>query len=145
MAPVGQWAAQLPHFWFCEAGRQFCLIHTAWPIWMAVFSSLVMGRMAPVGQMLEQRVHSGLQYLSGRCMAVPQMSVPAQQELLIQVQELRIQYRTSCLLLILFRNLYSTYLFSFKLVFKELLYFCLHCFAMSIATDLRFWVFLRQF
>ena len=62
MAPVGQWRAQFPHDTPSETGKQFFLTHTACPILVDDFSSLVIGLIALVGQTSEQRVHSGRQY-----------------------------------------------------------------------------------
>jgi hypothetical protein len=61
MAPAGQWRAQLPHSIPSAMGRQFFFTHTAWPIFVDILSSIATGLMAPVGQISEQRVHSGLQ------------------------------------------------------------------------------------
>ena len=62
IAPAGQWRAQLPHSTPSVNGTQFFFIHTACPIRIELFSSIVIGLIAPVGQTSEQRVHSGRQY-----------------------------------------------------------------------------------
>ena len=61
IAHAGQWRAQAPHESPLATGMQLSAIHTACPICIAVLSSGCIGRMAPVGQTWEQRVHSGLQ------------------------------------------------------------------------------------
>ena len=61
IAHAGQWRAQAPHESPFATGMQLSAIHTACPICIAVLSSGCIGRMAPVGQTWEQRVHSGLQ------------------------------------------------------------------------------------
>lgn len=60
-APVGQWRAQLPHSTPSVLTTQLAAIQTAWPICTDDLSSLVIGRMAPVGQTSEHFVHSGRQ------------------------------------------------------------------------------------
>jgi len=62
IAPAGQWRAQLPHFTSSVFTTQASRLMTAWPIWIDDFSSLVIGLMAPAGQMSEHLVHSGRQY-----------------------------------------------------------------------------------
>ena len=62
IAPAGQWRAQLPHFTSSVFTTQASRLTTAWPIWIDDFSSLVIGLMAPAGQMSEHLVHSGRQY-----------------------------------------------------------------------------------
>src|SRR5574344_2685665 len=54
IAPVGQWLAQFPHSMFWFKGTQFMPIHFALPTCMTVFSSTVIGLMAPAGHRSEE-------------------------------------------------------------------------------------------
>ena len=62
IAPAGQLREHKPHDTPSVSTIQLSLIHTALPIWIEDFSSLVILHIAPVGQTSEQRVHSGRQY-----------------------------------------------------------------------------------
>ena len=62
MAPDGQCLAQLPQLTPSVFTTQLSRFTTACPIWIDDFSSLVIGRIAPAGQMSEHLVHSGRQY-----------------------------------------------------------------------------------
>ena len=62
IAPAGQWRAQLPQLTPSVFTTQLSRFTTACPIWIDDFSSLVIGRIAPAGQMSEHLVHSGRQY-----------------------------------------------------------------------------------